>query len=212
MTGGDRVASRLRVAASACLVASGLFMCGAGGAIALADPGPGYGRSDDLTDDDSIGDIVRRAFGLGDGNDAKASEPAQAPRTRWGNGRQGQYPGEKEPPSTETSPTRTSPKPTETTKPHADDEADHPVPRTHQTQGTTRQSATESAPKQQEAEVAARSSSCRATRRRRSRSWSCPTNCNRASPVWPADPPCSTRVQVSRPQHPSGPRRPSPCR
>ena len=120
MTGGDRVASRLRVAASACLVASGLFMCGAGGAIALADPGPGYGRSDDLTDDDSIGDIVRRAFGLGDGNDAndvKASEPGQAPRTQWGNGRQGQYPGEKEPPNTETPPTRTTPKPTETTKP-----------------------------------------------------------------------------------------------
>ncbi len=118
MTGGDRVASRLRVAASACLVASGLFMCGAGGAIALADPGPGYGRSDDLTDDDSIGDIVRRAFGLGDGNDAKASEPAQGPHPRWGNGRQGQYPGEKEPPRTGTSPTEESPtKEPPTTKP-----------------------------------------------------------------------------------------------
>lgn len=118
MTGGDRVASRLRVAASACLLASGLFMCGAGGAIALADPGPGYGRSDDLTDDDSIGDIVRRAFGLGDGNDAKASEPAQGPHPRWGNGRQGQYPGEKEPPRTGTSPTEESPtKEPPTTKP-----------------------------------------------------------------------------------------------
>ena len=59
------MASRVRVAASACLVASGLFMAGAGGAIALADPGPGYGRSDDRKRDDSIGDIVRRAFGTG---------------------------------------------------------------------------------------------------------------------------------------------------
>ena len=42
--GGDRVASRVRVAASACLVASGLFIGGAGGAMALADPGPGYGQ------------------------------------------------------------------------------------------------------------------------------------------------------------------------
>ena len=123
------MASRLRVAASACLVASGLFMCGAGGAIALADPGPGYGRSDDLTDDDSIGDIVRRAFGLGDGNDAKASEPAQGPHPRWGNGRQGQVSGREgtaedgHVPDERTADERT-----------AHDEADHPVPRTHQTQ------------------------------------------------------------------------------
>jgi hypothetical protein len=120
MAGDDRVVSRVRVAASACLVASGLFMAGAGGAIALADPGHGYGRSDDGrggdgTGDDSIGDIVRRAFGLGDGNDAKASElEQQGPRTRWGNGREGQSPGEKEPSKTETPPTKTD---TPTTKP-----------------------------------------------------------------------------------------------
>ena len=36
MAGGDRVTSRVRVAASACLVASGLFMCGAGSAIATS--------------------------------------------------------------------------------------------------------------------------------------------------------------------------------
>src|SRR6476660_9821592 len=96
MTGGDRVASRVRVAASASLVASGLFMAGAGGAIALADPG-GYGRkdrSDDSKGDDSIGDVVRRAFGLDDGNDQKSSEPGwQWPQTRWGNGRDSRYPG-----------------------------------------------------------------------------------------------------------------------
>ncbi len=97
MRGGDRVASRVRVAASACLVASGLFMAGAGGAIALADPGHGddrQDRADNSRGDDSIGDMVRRAFGFGDGNDQKTSEPAgQGPQTRLGNGRQGQYPG-----------------------------------------------------------------------------------------------------------------------
>src|SRR3954462_14709994 len=122
MTGGDRVALRVRVAASACFVASGLFMAGAGGAIALADPGHGYGRqdrSDNSRDDDSIGDVVRRAFGFGDGNDQTASGPGgQGPQTRWGNGRHGQYPGEKEPPETGTSPTNEPPtKPTESTKP-----------------------------------------------------------------------------------------------
>ena len=106
--GGDRVASRVRVAASACLVASGLFIGGAGGAIALADPGNGYGSPDDRSGDGSIGDIVRRAFGLDDGNAQKASEPEQRPQTRWGNGRQGEDQGEKEPPKTDTSPTRES--------------------------------------------------------------------------------------------------------
>ena len=64
LRGGDRVASRVRVAASACLVASGLFMAGAGGAIALADPGNGYGSSDDRTGDDSMGGVIRRALGM----------------------------------------------------------------------------------------------------------------------------------------------------
>jgi hypothetical protein len=121
MTGGDRVASRVRVAASACLVASGLFMAGAGGAIALADPGHGYGRqdrSDNRRGDDSIGDMVRHAFGFGDGNDQKTSEPAgQGPQTRWGNGRQGQYPGGKDPSETGTSPTQDWPTKESTTKP-----------------------------------------------------------------------------------------------
>ncbi len=126
MRGGDRVASRVRVAASACLVASGLFMAGAGGAIALADPGHGddrQDRADNSRGDDSIGDMVRRAFGFGDGNDQKTSEPAgQGPQTRLGNGRQGQYPGGTDPSETETSPTKESPtKPCpEPTKPPGD--------------------------------------------------------------------------------------------
>src|SRR3954468_11518271 len=120
MTGGDRVASRVRVAASACFVASGLFMAGAGGAIALADPGHGYGRqdrSDNSRGDDSIGDMVRRAFGFGDGNDQKTSSPAgEGPQTRWGNSRQGRYPDGKDRSETGTSPTQESPTKESTTK------------------------------------------------------------------------------------------------
>ncbi len=56
--GGDRVASRVRVAASACLVASGLLIGGAGGAMALADPGHGHGNSDDRHANDSMGDAI----------------------------------------------------------------------------------------------------------------------------------------------------------
>jgi hypothetical protein len=132
--GGDRVAPRVRAAASACLVASGLLISGVGGAIALAEPGPGQGEDRwDTRDgsgdggnarshqgDDSVGDIVRRALGFDGGDGHNASSPWQRPDRRWGNGRQGQ--GESEPTSTGTSPTReptktpTSPCPP-TTKP-----------------------------------------------------------------------------------------------
>jgi len=40
LKGGSDVGSRSLGAASACLVASGLFLCGLGGALALADPSP----------------------------------------------------------------------------------------------------------------------------------------------------------------------------
>jgi hypothetical protein len=97
-------------------------MAGAGGAIALADPGrqdDRQDRADNSSGDDSIGDLVRRAFGFGHGNDQKASEPAgQGPQTHWGNGRQGQYPGGKDPSETGTSPTKEWPtKPPESTTP-----------------------------------------------------------------------------------------------
>jgi hypothetical protein len=123
------VALRVRAAASACLVASGLLISGVGGAIALADPGQGHGRSDDRTGpddrrgDDSVGDIVRRAFGLDDdgGQKAENASPGQRPDTRWGNGRGPSHgPGEKEPPrtGTETPPTKTpTTKPCPPTKP-----------------------------------------------------------------------------------------------
>jgi hypothetical protein len=93
MTGGDRVALRVRVAASACLVASGLFMAGAGGAIALADPGHGYGREDDRQSNDSIGETIRDGLGNRESN----STPRRHPGSHWGNGR----PGEKDPPKGE---------------------------------------------------------------------------------------------------------------
>ena len=73
------MAPRARAAASACLVASGLLISGAGGAIALADPGQGHSRqdnregSDSHTRDDSVGE--------------NASNVWQRPDTRWGNGR-----------------------------------------------------------------------------------------------------------------------------
>jgi hypothetical protein len=130
------VAPRVRAAASACLVASGLLISGAGGAIALADPGQGSGRSDDRkspddregaddgSGDDSIGDIVRRAFGRSDGNGQKISEPRQGPDTRWGNGRvPWRGASEEEPPRTGT-PTKTTetPKPPECPKDPCDDD------------------------------------------------------------------------------------------
>ncbi len=127
------VAPRVRAAASACLVASGLLMSGVGGAIALADPGQGRSDdrkgaddregSDDRSGDDSIGDIVRRAFGMDDGSGEKASEPRTAARHPLGQ-RPGPWHGlgEEEPPKTDTSPTNTT-KPTTpcppTTKPTA---------------------------------------------------------------------------------------------
>ena len=116
------MAPRVRAAASACLVASGLLMSGLGGAIALADPGQGRSDdrkgSDDRTGDDSIGDIVRRAFGMDDGSGEKASEPRKPPDTRWGNGRGPWHgPGEQEPTKTDTSPTKTDTSPTKTTTP-----------------------------------------------------------------------------------------------
>ena len=83
------MASRMRVAASACLVASGLFVAGAGGAIALADPGPGYGKSDDRRANDSLGDAIRRALGMDSGNDQKASEPRHRAAQSLGSGQPG---------------------------------------------------------------------------------------------------------------------------
>lgn len=135
MAGNDRVTSRVRVAASACLVASGLFIGAAGGAIALADPGDGYEKQDDSKGGDSIGAIVRRAFGLGDGSDAKTTEPAQhGPATHLGNGRQGPTnPGEKEPLTADTSaatdtPTETTTKSSTPTKPPCPERADPCTP------------------------------------------------------------------------------------
>ncbi len=112
------MASRVRVAASACLVASGLIIAGVGGAMALADPGYGYGQSDGPSDDgksgnhsgdgkgdDSVGDVFRRAFSL-DGNGDQTPEHGQRPQARAGNGRDGQEGvNQEEPPRTGATPT-----------------------------------------------------------------------------------------------------------
>jgi len=116
-----------------------LLISGAGGAIALADPGQGHSGQDDRkgsdshTRGDSVGDIVRRAFGFDDGGGENASNVWQRPDTRWGNGpRNG--PGEGEPTRTDTpsSGTKTPPSepcpPTEPTKPTEPPGAPEPTP------------------------------------------------------------------------------------
>ncbi len=143
MAGDGRVASRVRVAVSAGLVAAGLFIGGVGGAIALADPGPGYGRSDDGKGDDSIGDIVRRAFGLGDGNDPKVPVTGpQRPAIRGGSGRPGEKPRDttteptteptKEPP---TEPTKEAPTSTTTPRPDPPTPPGQPPPAPRESSG-----------------------------------------------------------------------------
>lgn len=128
------MASRVRVAASACLVASGLFIAGAGGAMAIADPGPGYSGPDDGNGGDSIGDIVRRAFSLDGGNEQKASEPSRRPQTRLGNGRQDQNgQGENAPVKKDPSPTRETTKATDTEPADTPTEEDPPTESTPKT-------------------------------------------------------------------------------
>lgn len=73
-------------------------MGGAGSAIALADPEPGYGPSDDRTGGESLGQTSRQALGTAGGNDRTPSgEFRRQPQPRWGNGR----PNEKDPPKGE---------------------------------------------------------------------------------------------------------------
>ena len=59
------VGSRVRVAASACLVASGLFIAGLGGALALADPESDGGQSDDRQSRESTGGDPQGGGGVG---------------------------------------------------------------------------------------------------------------------------------------------------
>jgi hypothetical protein len=96
------VTSRVRVAASACLVASGLLIGGTGGAIALADPAHHHEKSDDRKAGDQKGD----------------SDSRQRPNTRAGNDRSvNEATDTSDEGSTETKPTETKPtetKPTET--------------------------------------------------------------------------------------------------
>lgn len=112
------MASRARVAAAACLLASGLIVTGAGTAIALADPERGHGSSDDRHENgsfgDTVGDAVRRALGVESPNGSGSeSAPGDRPRSSVGSGREDGEPGENESPD----PTKTEQSPTDTTKP-----------------------------------------------------------------------------------------------
>ena len=85
------MASRVRVAASACLVASGLFISGAGGAIAFADPGHGYGNARTTPQGDgSIGDVIRQRVGprtARQRSEGRRNRAGQRPRTPCGGNR-----------------------------------------------------------------------------------------------------------------------------
>ncbi|HXO50031.1 MAG TPA: hypothetical protein VN888_03170, partial [Mycobacterium sp.] len=70
LEGGDDVGSRVHGAASACLVASGLFLCGLGGALAIAEPSsssdlPGGGHSSEVPKDDTTGTDTGKTGGGG---------------------------------------------------------------------------------------------------------------------------------------------------
>ena len=134
-------------------------------------------RSDhDRTGDDSIGDIVRRAFGMDDGSGEKASEPRKRPDTRWGNGRGPWHgPGEQEPTKTDTSADRDDHRPRRptrvraTTKPTEPPGQPGPNPQFPQSGGGG----------------GGGTSSCRATSRRQCPICSCPVKLQPAQPGVP---------------------------
>ncbi|MGH3582859.1 MAG: hypothetical protein ACRDUB_14820, partial [Mycobacterium sp.] len=93
MRGGDDVVSRVRVAAAACLMASGLFVGGAGGALAFASPedgeSPGGGEvasgSTGAAAPDTVGSApAEGAVGTGPDRRGRSARP---PRVIIGNGR-----------------------------------------------------------------------------------------------------------------------------
>jgi hypothetical protein len=101
--------SRVRVATAACFVASGLFVGGAGGALAFADPAGGHGENRDRYANDSLGGAVRGALGRGGpdtsavGQESGTTEggtsrgPRQGPDTHVGAGRGGAPSSEADP-------------------------------------------------------------------------------------------------------------------
>jgi hypothetical protein len=76
------VATPVQVAASACLVASGLFMCGLGGALAFADPGHGHSNgSAGEPNRDSQSDSDRRGDRDGDDSSKRHARDVNESRT-----------------------------------------------------------------------------------------------------------------------------------
>jgi hypothetical protein len=64
------VASRVQVAASACFVASGLFMCGLGGALAVAEPPAPPGTPGGTHSNEVLGGSIHDSLRLGHGDDS----------------------------------------------------------------------------------------------------------------------------------------------
>jgi hypothetical protein len=67
LMGGSEVGSRVRIAAAACLVASGLMVGGVGGALAFANPVVELDGTDAKPTNDELGDQIRDGLGEGDG-------------------------------------------------------------------------------------------------------------------------------------------------
>jgi len=84
--------SRVRVAAAACLVASGLFVGGACAAVAFASPDEsdgagGTGTTGDSTSDASSGAAEPDSGGAGGTHPGRPGAPAHPPPVTVGNGR-----------------------------------------------------------------------------------------------------------------------------
>ena len=86
--------------------------------MALADPGHGYGKSDDSQDHDSLGNVIRRAFGMDTGNDQTGGAVSQQRLpTRAETGTTGESPGQTSTKETTSTKDTTTTKETTTTKP-----------------------------------------------------------------------------------------------
>jgi hypothetical protein len=107
------VGSRVRVAASACLVASGLLIAGLGSALALADPENGGEQSDDGRFQESTGGDSQDGGGVGKGSDDGIRDPNGGKDPDPDDGKDpGSEPPKEEPPNTNTktdAPTNTGP-------------------------------------------------------------------------------------------------------
>jgi hypothetical protein len=96
LKGGGEVGSRVLGAASACVVAAGLFLCGLGGALALAEPpaipggthsndGPGKGPKDESDGSDGAGASNGEKPDTGDNTETDDPKPGSGENPNNGN-------------------------------------------------------------------------------------------------------------------------------